>query len=103
MRKEQVAHVWRAIFRKQFQCLVIGHVSVIASDPVLEVNGIPSIGEKILVVIRFEECCVALLKVFYHVLTRTSYIGEHANFHLQTFYDKTLRIRGIMQFRKSCD
>src|SRR5580692_6454701 len=97
MRQKQQAHEGWLVGLEKLQCLTIGKVSFAPTDAVLQMPGVPSLFEHILVVVGFQECGVALPEIADHMRTRQADICKDTNSNIFSRYSKAVGVCCVMQ------
>lgn len=96
-----MTHKGRFMPGKQFQRLLVRHMSFVSADAIFQVYRITSIGQHRFIIIRLEESGMALLKMPDDMFAGETDVREDAHSHRRTFHKKAVRIACIVQFWKS--
>ena len=92
---DEFAHISRGVD--------IGEVTDIAMDPFLQNRGPIAMEQHLVIVIRFKDVIVAILKKRNVVIGEIARIGDVTEFAGGVFNNETDRIRGIMRDRERLD
>src|SRR5882724_336945 len=98
-----MAHKCRAISQEQIKGLPVGKMAIAITDPPLQMDGIGTILEHVLIVIRFQEGGMTLLEIGDQLLARNADIREYADLYFSAGHDKTIGVGRIMEFREGRD
>src|SRR5665647_462101 len=96
-----MAHKMRPVSSKNIQRLPITQMTQSATDTVFEIDGIITFFKHILIIIRFQESGMALLKIFDQMLTWCANISKNTHTNIVVRNHKTKGITCIMKFWKS--
>ena len=71
-----------------------------ATDTIFKVIRVSALLQHLFIIISLQKNGMALFKVIDHLLTNSANIGEHTYSDMITGDYKTMRIAGVMKFRK---
>src|SRR5882724_10385419 len=98
-----MAHERRAVGQEQVKSLPVGKMAIAITDPPLQMDGIGAVLEHALIVIRFQEGRMTLLKIGDQLLAGNTDIREYADLYFSAGHDKTIGVGRIMEFREGRD